>query len=543
MAVPTQIMQTNNDQDENVLLDTALNALAKAMKAMNFYPPEHPQREESLSSAFMQLTLLAREKEVILLWSRDACTVADQTALKCTSATAKALALEMLTRKLQRLIILPRLSQSDLKAFLAIVTADVAGIYAGGGIEAEMLRAGINSIGANEVDLSLLKGPQPEEEANETEESVPAPTGSDAQPADEQTEEGEKALEEEAEALDIRFSVLGIDILLGMLKAEKREAQFLQLAREVIDAAEELKRQEAFETLLPVLGELLDVHVDEERPTPQKEFIRYALEQIVNGAMTTYLLDRIEERSAENETLLDRLCTTIGQALAYPLIQRLCVAEALHARKTIAIALTRSGEAAIPALIAMLKDERWYVVRNMVTILGEIGSIEAFAALRMTASHPEPKVRKEVIKSFLKINPQAAEHTLISLIDDKDEDVVRLAIYSLGISRSKAAVRQLLDIITTADMFLNELTLKKHALAAIARIGDRQATAALLDIIGSRGWLSPGRWQELKIAAASALGQLGDEAAIPLLKKLARRNTPLGSACGNAADNLERLAK
>jgi len=47
----------------------------------------------------------------------------------------------------------------------------------------------------------------------------------------------------------------------------------------------------------------------------------------------------------------------------------------------------------------------------------------------------------------------------------------------------------------------------------------------------------------LKIAAATALGHLGDETALTLLKKIARRNTPLGSACSDAADNLERLAK
>lgn len=534
MAQPDLSTKLNNDQDENVLLDAALNALAKAMKALNFYPPEHPQREESVSVAFAQLVNLVRDDELILLWSRDACTVADRASLKSTSTTAKALAREMLTRKLQRLIILPWLSLPDLKAFLAIVSADAAGIYAGGGIEAEMLRSGINSIGVNEVDLSLLKGLHAEE-ADRPEEEAVLPTGSVEQ---EQVEEGE-----EEEPLDIKFSLLGMDILLGMLKAEKKEPQFLQVAREVIDSAEELKRQGAFETLLPVIEVLLDVHAEEQRPATQREFIRYALEQITGGAMTAYLLERIEERSAENEAMLDRLCAVIGHSLAYPLIQRLCVAEALHARKAIAIALTRSGEAALPALLPMLKDERWYVVRNMVTILGEIGSVEAVSALHMVVKHPEPKVRKEIIKSLLKINSQSAEHTLIFLLNDEDEDVVWQAIYSLGTIRSKAAIRPLLDIIIASDAFLKELALKKNALAAIGRIGDRQATATLMDIIGSRGWLAPGRWQELKIATATALGQLGDETAIPLLKKLARRNTPLGSACGDAADNLERLAK
>jgi len=537
MVLPNQIIKPNNEQDEIALLDAALHALAKAMKALNFYPPEHPLREETLAAAFSQLASLVREEELILLWSRDGCTVADRADLKSLSATAKALAREMLTRKLQRLIILPRFSRPDLKAFLAIVSADAATVYAGGGIEAEMMRSGITTIGANEVDLSILKSLQAEQ-ADTTEEEEFLPGGSTEQEQAEPVEE-----DEEKEPLDIKFSLLGMDILLGMLRAEKKEPQFLQVAREVIDAAEELKQQVAFEALLPAIEVLLDVYAEEQRPATQKEFIRYALEQITGGAMTAYLLDRIEERSAENEAIFDRLCAVIGHSLAYPLIQRLCVAESLHARKAIAIALTRSGVAALPALIPMLKDERWYVVRNMVTILGEIGSVEAVSALQMVVRHPEPKVRKEIIKSLLKINSQGAEHTLISLIDDEDVDVVWQAIYSLGTIRSKAAVRPLLDIITASDAFLKELALKKNALAALGRIGDRQATAALMDLIASRGWLAPGRWQELKIATAAALGQLGDESAIPLLKKLARRNTPLGSACGDAADNLERLAK
>jgi len=64
-----------------------------------------------------------------------------------------------------------------------------------------------------------------------------------------------------------------------------------------------------------------------------------------------------------------------------------------------------------------------------------------------------------------------------------------------------------------------------------------------LDLLESKGWLAPGRWQELKIAAATALGHLGDETALPALKKLGKRNTPFGNACSDAADNLERLAK
>jgi len=343
--------------------------------------------------------------------------------------------------------------------------------------------------------------------------------------------------------MELQFSLLGIDILLGMLKAETREGPFLQLAREVIDAAEELKRQEAFDLLMPVIGALLEIHAASGRAAAQKEFIRYSLEQIVNGTMTAYLLDRIEERAEEHETMLDSLCAAIGQSLSFPLVQRLCVAESLSDRKSIAIALTRSGEAAISAIVPMLKDERWYVVRNMVTILGEVHAPEAVKALKMTAHHPEAKVRKEVVKSLAKIAPQSGEHTLISMLDDLDRDVVRQVIFSLGALRSKAAVQPLLDLVTASDAFLKELELKKLAVSALGRIGDHRSTAALVDVLTTKGWLAPRRWLELKTAAAAALGHMGDESALPILKRLADADSLFGEACSDAADNLERVVK
>lgn len=527
------------EQSTDMLLEPMLNALAKALKALTFYPSGHPQRNESVAAAYKQIVPFIRNHELVLLWSREGCSVDENPDAKSRSVTAKALTREMLTRKLQRLTILPDVTEKDLLAFLNLISTEAAVIHASGGIEKEMVRAGICTIGANEFDLRRLKGLQEELALKEEEPDVL----SDEESIEPEFEEEETPPDEAEGQQDLQLSILGLDILLGMLKAEKNDHQYLQLAREVIDAAEALKKQEAFESLLPALETLLDEYASELRPVTQKEYVRYALEQIASGSMTTFLLDKIEERSAENEALLDRLCTTLGQTLAYPLIQRLCVVEALHARKAIAMALTRSGEAAIPALLAMLKDERWYVVRNMVTILGEIGSAEAVSALQMTARHPEPKVRKEVIKAFLKINTTAGENTLISLMNDDDGDVVKQAIHSLGAIRSRAGLRPLIDIVTTSDAFLKELSLKKHAILAIGRIGDRQATPILMDILETRGWLALGRWQELKITAATALGQLGDETSIPLLKKIAKRDSPLGKACGDAADNIERLAK
>jgi len=526
-----QGLQLIKDQGNEASFEAALNALAKALKAMNFYPQDHPLREESITAALLQLKPLLEEKELILLWSRDACSVAERAALRSNSATAKSLARDMLTRKIQRLILLPDLSAKDLKAFLSLFTVDTSDILSRGGIEKAIARAGITTIAANEVDLEVLKNQSElmEEESEASTEALSEGESAGSASAAMQTPETR-----ENDALVV---------LLTKLKEEQEEQQYLQLVREVIHVAEKLKKTEIFAPLTAALEVLLLEHSSPGRNSAQKEMTKYAVEQITEGSMTAFLLDQVEQRSEAHEELLGTLCATIGKSLTYPLIQRLCIAESLHGRKTFAKALTKTGEAGVPALVSMLKDERWHVVRNMITILGEINCPESVKALQMTARHPEAKVRKEVVKSLLRIAPQAGENTLVSMLDDNDKDVVRQVIFSLGALRSKAAIRPLLEIITASDTFLKEIELKKLAVSAIGRIGDRQASESLMEILISRRWLAPRRWLELKTVAATALGQLGDESALPLLKQLSKLESPLGEACSDAADNLERVVK
>lgn len=530
MASRQQPSILGRGQSDEVLLESALNALAKALKALTFYPAGHPQRNESVASAFNQLQPLLQEQPLVLLWSRDACTIADRPAVKSGSLTAKGLTREMLTRKLQRLTIMPQLTKRDLMAFLTILTVEPAVILGHGGIETEMATVGIKTMGANEVDLDSLRT-----QLEKLEES------------------GELCVEELADDKDqakagsendaVLQEAMAIDALLAKLKQESSEQSYLQLLRGIIDAAEKLRKKEAFSPILPALTTLLAEAELPQLSDQQKEYVRFAIEQMTDGSMTSYLIDQAGQNAPGCDQLLYELCATIGKSMAYPLIQRLCIAESLRERKSIAGFLTRTGEAGIPALISMLRDERWYVVRNMVTILGEIASASALKALQATAAHPEPKVRKEVIKSLLKTSPQGAENTLVTMLGDTDGDVVRQAIHSLGSMRAKTAVRPLLEIIAASDPFMKDLVIKKHAIVAIGRIGDKQATETLLNLLECRGWLAPRRWQELKISIANALGHMGDESAIPLLKQMARQNSPLGSACGDAADNLERLAK
>ena len=229
--------------------------------------------------------------------------------------------------------------------------------------------------------------------------------------------------------------------------------------------------------------------------------------------------------------------------MAYGIIQRLCLAEGLYGRKALAAALLAIGSPAIPPLLAMLKDERWYVVRNMVAILGQIGSRESVHAFRPALFHKDQRVRKETIHALVKTGGNDAVSMILALLDDEDQAIVLHAIMALGLLKSKVAVPLLIKIVEKPDFFSRREKEKKEAIQSLGRIGDKQATLPLLKVLEANSWLPWNKWDDLKIMAATALGRIEDEAALSVLKRHAAGGGRLGKACDDSVDNIERVAQ
>jgi hypothetical protein len=88
--------------------------------------------------------------------------------------------------------------------------------------------------------------------------------------------------------------------------------------------------------------------------------------------------------------------------------------------------ITARGTFIIPQIIARLTDHRWYVLRNMLAMLNEIGFYPAgFSALDY-AKHEHPTVRREALQLATLSGEQREEAMCIAFSDD-DERTVRVA--------------------------------------------------------------------------------------------------------------------
>ena len=85
--------------------------------------------------------------------------------------------------------------------------------------------------------------------------------------------------------------------------------------------------------------------------------------------------------------------------------------------------LAKVGPPAVPVLLELLEDPRWFLVRNLVHVLGKIGDEAAFGPAVSLLDHAHPRVRIEAIRAVAVIAPRRAVAPLVGLVADADPEV------------------------------------------------------------------------------------------------------------------------
>lgn len=523
----------------------ALAELHKALKAMGFYPAGHPLRAESLRLAFGALREAVGEEPLLLAIGKGGFTSSDGEAAVADSPMAQALARELFIRRVRRLAFLTDLSLADLESFLSLLALDYRNIPAAGGMEALMAQRGITTIWANEIDLTAIgrkrqeilesfaaAGHDPfaeEVPAGDTPQNPPPVTdaGSTSSPAPAEELPAEGAPEQGAATPEE---------LMALMAREPDDDRYRELARAFVKQCGRLQEEGEFERLLPLLELLLRQASDGGMGFARRGSALLAFDQAAGEAMITYLVQRLEAQGAmEGERLLP-LFAQLGSRAAVPLVARLRCAEGARQLKNLVAGLVAVGDEGVQPVVELLADGRAPVVQAAAEILGEVGAGGCEAELKGCLGHSDEGVRREALRSLVRIGGPEAEEAIIACLDPSRDPVLRhLAAVSLGALRSPRAVEPLLAVLSEGDLFLRTFSLKKDAIAALGKIGDQRAVPALVELLGTRHWFSRRRGEELRCLAATVLGQIGDPAMLPFLGTLAAKGGRLGAACGAAA--------
>ena len=142
---------------------------------------------------------------------------------------------------------------------------------------------------------------------------------------------------------------------------------------------------------------------------------------------TAAAVQQIVARAPIDFKLLERLVPLVGAAAAPPLLDALAAAESRGARRGLLAQLAKMGAEIAPFVIARLGDSRWYVTRNLLALLEELGPPPPGFSAAPYMQHADARVRWQAVKLQLKL-PGGRDEALVAGLRDQDPRTLRLAL-------------------------------------------------------------------------------------------------------------------
>ena len=201
-----------------------------------------------------------------------------------------------------------------------------------------------------------------------------------------------------------------------------------------------------------------------------------------------------------------------------PLIKLLGELKNSKTRRVVCDALAEIGKNAIELITPFIDDRRWFLVRNIVYILGRIGKEQAFPYLQKAFNHGETRVRREAIQAFGLIGGSKAVGVLIRALTDADIRIRAMAAINLGKVGKTTGLASLLEIVQSKEFPKKDPTEIKAFFDAIGMVGSNEVTPVLEELLERKSFFGRGKMDEMRIGAANALAMIGTPEAKAVLE-------------------------
>jgi len=197
--------------------------------------------------------------------------------------------------------------------------------------------------------------------------------------------------------------------------------------------------------------------------------------------------------------------SALGTQAINPLLEYLAEETNMAVRKSLVDLLSQMAIHYVADLGSHVTDPRWYFVRNVVSILGSTRSSAVLIYLERTLRYPDPRVRRETIRSLAGINDRIALEMLIAALSDDDAQNVQLAARYLGQLGVRAAVPTLEWVARGDGRGNRDMGPRVEAIEALGRLGATEAMPTLEALAGRRTIIGAAKTRELRAAAEGAI--------------------------------------
>jgi HEAT repeat protein len=220
-------------------------------------------------------------------------------------------------------------------------------------------------------------------------------------------------------------------------------------------------------------------------------------------------------RSPERKQLAYEVLQATGEDGADAVIEQVGQARSGDERKSVLEVLTELNDA-VPALMRMLGDSRWFVVRNSADLLGEMVATRAEDALVGLLRHADDRVRRSAASALLRLGTPDAVKSVYDAMNDESPEVrmqVAAAIATRKDAKTSATLIRAIDGENDGDVQL-------AMIAALGKVATPDAVQKLVKLAEAEGRLFRKKDSAMRVAAVQALVEARSPAAVNALREL-----------------------
>jgi hypothetical protein len=258
----------------------------------------------------------------------------------------------------------------------------------------------------------------------------------------------------------------------------------------------------------------------------QRQEVTQVIGTILSDATLPALRQALDDGDGLSPAELKELLLLLGSSALKGICELLGGVKKLKFRKVMIEALVELGRDQPELFASFLTDSRWYLVRNIILILSMLdqpGTLELIVSL---AGHRESRIRKEVLAHLERSRDPRAGRYLPRFLRDPSAPLRVRALQVLVRKRSPVALKTALAL-AAGDRFDEIEDAEKRAICeAIGELGGENALPVLKNMLLKKKWIKKSLERGTAPFAVAGLMKVRSKEALEILEEARKQASP-----------------
>lgn len=230
--------------------------------------------------------------------------------------------------------------------------------------------------------------------------------------------------------------------------------------------------------------------------------------RLTSPARMKTLLAKMYARDVEvSGTTYHPLLALFGERAAQRLLEALAEEEDRGRRGRLIKAVKAIGKPALQSLHEATKSQTWFLVRNALNLIGDLVAVDLADDAVEALGHADDRVRRAAARALGKLGGLRAEKQLGEALAANEPETQMEILAALATMKGDTAIPQIAEL-TKKKIGRGDDTVRLKAIETLGQIGSVTAIAPLSELLRKKGLLGGGESNEIRVAAAKALGAL-----------------------------------